>query len=371
MAARECGGDDRALAYRLTEEIARLTKKCGRPVRLMEVCGTHTVAIFRAGLRQILPAEVALISGPGCPVCVTPDSYIDAALCYGAMPDVILTTFGDMLKVPGSAGSLSEAAARGADVRVVYSPLDSLPIAAENPEKTVIFLAVGFETTAPAIAATVMAAKERGLKNFFLLSAPKLVPPAMKLLLDDPATKVDGFLLPGHVAVVTGTEAFSFLPTDYGRPGVVAGFLPLELLRAIYRLVKMTAAGTPRIENAYGRVVRPEGNPAARRVMDAVYEAADADWRGLGRIPLSGLRLRDAWRSFDIMAVRPVQTASAAKASACRCGEVLKGQATPRDCRLFGTACVPEHAAGPCMVSVEGVCAAWYKYGRGAFQYGR
>ncbi len=370
MAAGEKSGDDRTLARQLTAEITRLIKECGRPVRLMEVCGTHTVAIFRAGLRQVLPPEVELISGPGCPVCVTPDSYIDAALCYGAMPEVILTTFGDMLKVPGSTGSLSEAAARGADVRVVYSPLDGLPIAAENPDKLVIFLAVGFETTAPAIAASVMAAKERGLKNFFLLSAPKLVPPAMKLLLDDPATQVDGFLLPGHVAVVTGTEAFMFLPREYGRPGVVAGFEPLELLRAIYRLVKMTAAGTPRIENAYGRVVRPEGNPAARAVMDAVYEPTDADWRGLGRIPRSGLRLRDSWRSFDIMAVRPVHTTPVTKVTACRCGEVLKGQATPRDCRLFGDACVPEHAAGPCMVSVEGVCAAWYKYGRGAFQYG-
>ena len=214
MAAREKSGGDHALARQLTAEIARLTKQCGRPVRLMEVCGTHTVAIFRAGLRQILPPAVELISGPGCPVCVTPDSYIDATLRYGAMPDVILTTVGDMPKVPGTAGSLSEAAARGADVRVVYSPLDSLPIAAENPEKTVIFLAVGFETTAPTIAASVMAAKAQGLKNFFLLSAPKLVPPAMKLLLDDPATQVDGFLLPGHVAVVTGTEACWFLAPE-------------------------------------------------------------------------------------------------------------------------------------------------------------
>ena len=370
MAAWEKSGGDHALARQLTAEIARLTKQCGRPVRLMEVCGTHTVAIFRAGLRQILPPAVELISGPGCPVCVTPDSYIDAALRYGAMSDVILTTFGDMLKVPGTAGSLSEAAAQGADVRVVYSPLDSLPIAAENPEKIVIFLAVGFETTAPTIAASVMAAKAQGLKNFFLLSAPKLVPPAMKLLLDDPATQVDGFLLPGHVAVVTGTEAFSFLPQEYGRPGVVAGFKPLELLRAIHRLVSMIAAGTPRIENAYGYVVRSEGNPAARRVMDAVYEPVDADWRGLGRIPRSGLRLRDDLRTFDIMAVRPVETVSALKVTACRCGDVLKGQASPKDCRLFGVACVPEHAAGPCMVSVEGVCAAWYKYGRGAFHYG-
>ena len=370
MAGQEKRATDRDLARRLAEEIGRLTAGRERPARFMEVCGTHTVAIFRAGLRQILPPSVELVSGPGCPVCVTPDSYIDTALAYAREPDVILTTFGDMLKVPGTSSSLNEAMAKGADVRIVYSPLDSLPIAAENPAKRVIFLAVGFETTAPTIAASAIAAKREGLKNFFLLSAPKLVPPAIKLLLEDPATRVDGFLLPGHVAVVTGTDAFAFLPREYGRPGVVAGFEPLEILRAIYRLARLVAAGEARIENEYGRVVRPEGNPAARAILNAVYEPVDAAWRGLGLIPLSGLRLRPAWREFDIEAVCPVTVDAAEKKTACRCGEVLKGQVTPRDCRLFGEACVPEHAAGPCMVSVEGVCAAWYKYGRSEFRYG-
>lgn len=339
-------------------------------MRFMEVCGTHTVAIFRAGLRQILPPSVELVSGPGCPVCVTPESYIDTALAYARQPDVILTTFGDMLKVPGSSSSLAEAQAQGADVRILYSPLDNLAVAAAHPDKIVIFLAVGFETTAPTIAGAILAARAQGVKNFFLLSASKLVPPAMRLLLEDPATRVDGFLLPGHVAVVTGLGVFSFLAQAYQRPGVVAGFMPLELLRAVYRLAKLTAAGEARIENEYPQVVRPEGNPAALRLVAEVYEPEDALWRGLGVIPRSGLRLRAAWQDFDIMAVRPVRVEARPKKTACRCGEILKGQAAPPECQLFGKGCRPEHAAGPCMVSVEGVCAAWYKYGRGQFQYG-
>ncbi len=363
--------DEKALVKRLIEEIHRLLGKRERPVRFMEVCGTHTVSIFRAGLRQLLPEAVELVSGPGCPVCVTPASYIDYALAYAEEPDTILTTFGDMMKVPGSASSLAAAHAVGADIRVVYSPLDSLAVATENPEKRVIFLAVGFETTAPAEAATVIAAKQQGLENFFLLSAQKLVPPAIKMLLDDPETQVDGFLLPGHVAVVTGTSAFEFLPRDYGRPGVVAGFEPLELLRAIYRLAQMTAAGEARIINEYNRAVRSDGNPAARKTMDTVYETIDTEWRGLGKIPASGLAMRTEWSSFDIAAVNPRTVSVTAKPTACRCGEVLRGRVSPPDCPLFGRACQPEHAVGPCMVSVEGVCAAWHKYGGSRFRYGQ
>ena len=343
----------------------------GRSIRIMEVCGTHTVAIFRAGLRQILPEGIELVSGPGCPVCVTADDYIDAAIAYAGMEDVIITTFGDMLKVPGTRSSLAEAQAAGADVRIVYSPLDALTIAAENPSKQVVFLAVGFETTAPTEAAAVIAAEAQGLGNFFLLSAQKLVPPVMRALLDGGETHVDGFLLPGHVSVVTGTEIFDFLAQDYGLPGVVGGFEPLEILRALHRIVRQIGEGEPRIENAYETVVRREGNPVARAVIDRVYEPATVRWRGLGEIPASGLSMREEYAAFDFAHVRPLSiNVPGDGRNGCRCGEVLRGVIVPRDCALFGRACVPEHAIGPCMVSVEGTCAAWYKYGGGKFRYG-
>ncbi len=361
---------ERALSARLLEEIGKLAAGRERPLRLMEVCGTHTVSIFRAGLRQLLPDGIELVSGPGCPVCVTPDGYMDGAIAYGAMEDVIVATFGDMLKVPGSSSSLSEVMARGGDVRIVYSPLDALALAKEHPEKSVVFLAVGFETTAPTAAAAVLTAEREGLDNFFLLPAQKLVPPAIRTLLADEEARIDGFLLPGHVAVVIGSEAFSFLPEEYGLPGVVTGFSPTELLRGIYRLVRQAAEGAARIENEYRSVVRQSGNPAARAMMDLVYEPETADWRGLGTIPDSGLRLREAYRRFDFSVVRPLTLPPAPpKKSGCRCGEVLRGKILPKACGLFGKACVPEHAAGPCMVSAEGVCAAWYKYGGGSFHY--
>ena len=361
---------EKEFSARLLGEIRQLTAGREKTLRLMEVCGTHTVSIFRAGLRQLLPAEVELVSGPGCPVCVTPDGYMDAAIAYAGMEDVIVATFGDMLKVPGSSSSLAEAMARGGDVRIVYSPLDALTIAKENPDKKVVFLAVGFETTAPTAAAAVLAAERENADNFFLLPAQKLVPPAIRALLADEDARIDGFILPGHVAVVTGSEYFSFLAEEYHLPGVVAGFSPTELLRGIYRLVRQ-AAGEARIENEYKSVVRPEGNPAAQEMMARVYETCAAEWRGLGTIPASGLRLRDMYRRFDFSAARPLDLPPAPpKKSGCRCGEVLRGKITPKECKLFGTACVPEHAAGPCMVSAEGVCAAWHKYGGGIFQYG-
>ncbi len=364
-------GEQRELSAQLLEEIRRLSAGRKRPMRLMEVCGTHTVSIFRAGLRQLLPTEVELVSGPGCPVCVTPDGYMDAAIAYAAMEDVIVATFGDMLKVPGSSSSLAMAAAQGGDVRIVYSPLDALTIAKDNPEKQVVFLAVGFETTAPTAAAAVLTAERDRVGNFFLLPAQKLVPPAIRALLADEDARIDGFILPGHVAVVTGSEAFSFLPREYRLPGVVAGFSPTELLRGIYRLVRQVAAGEARIENEYKSVVRDEGNPAAREMMARVYETAGAEWRGLGTIPASGLRLRGAYCAFDFSEVRPLELPPVPpKKNGCRCGEVLQGKILPRACPMFGKACVPEHAAGPCMVSAEGVCAAWYKYGGGIFQYG-
>ena len=372
LAAELSRAQQRQVAGELVAEIGRLAEKCGRRLRFMEVCGTHTVSIFRAGIRQMLPEQVELVSGPGCPVCVTPDEYMDKAIAYAQREDVIITTFGDMLKVPGTESSLSEAKAAGADIRIVYSPLDSLQVAKENPGKKVIFLAVGFETTAPTAAATVLAAEQAGLKNLYMLSAQKLVPPALRLLIDDPEVLVDGFILPGHVSVVTGTEVFRFLETEYHIPGVVTGFEPLQILRSLYRLTKQVAAGEAKVENEYGSVVKTQGNPTSLAVTSRVYEPVAAKWRGIGEIPASGLKMREAFKAYDIEEVLPLPAGQlpAPKKTGCRCGEVLKGIVTPHECPLFGKACVPTHAIGPCMVSVEGVCAAWYKYGKGIFSYG-
>ena len=362
--------EEKETAQNLLNEIKRLSAGLERPWRFMEVCGTHTVSIFRAGLRQMLPEQVELVSGPGCPVCVTPDDYMDRAIAYAEREDVIITTFGDMLKVPGSASSLGEAKAAGADIRIVYSPLDSIQVARENPARKVVFLAVGFETTAPTAAATVLETERQGIGNLYMLSAQKLVPPALRMLMSDPKVHVDGFLLPGHVAVVTGTEVFRFVAEEYHMPGVVAGFEPLQILYALLRLCRQAASGKARIENAYGSVVRPEGNPHSREVMEKVYETVDVEWRGIGKIPASGLRMKEEYARFDIGRVVPLDLEHKPRKTACRCGEVLRGIVTPRECPLFGKACVPTHAAGPCMVSVEGVCAAWYKYGQGVFRFG-
>lgn len=335
-----------------------------KKIRLMEVCGTHTVAIFRAGIRQILPPHVELVSGPGCPVCVTDDAYIDKAIEYSLRPNTIIATFGDMLKVPGSRSSLSLAQAEGADIRIIYSPLDAVDIARDNPDRRVIFLAVGFETTAPTAAAAVLTAQSMRLKNFFALSAHKLVPPVMRALLDSNDTRVDGFLLPGHVAVVIGADAFRFLSTDYKMSGVVAGFEPQEILRALDRLLSSIEEHRAEVVNEYQSVVRAEGNPAAQSILDRVYEVCDADWRGIGRIAQSGLKMRDEFSSFDIERVDPIEVEPPTKRTGCRCGEVLRGVIDPIDCPLFGKKCEPLNPIGPCMVSVEGVCAAWYKYNR-------
>lgn len=356
---------DRRLAAFLTAEIGKLAT---RPVRLMEVCGTHTVAIFKAGIRQLLPPQVELVSGPGCPVCVTPNSYLDTAVAYSRQPDVIITTFGDMLRVPGSSSSLAAEKAAGADIRVVYSPLDSLAVAAAYPDKKVIFLAVGFETTAPTAAATVLAAEQAGLANFFVLSAHKTVPLALRALLTAGEAQVDGLILPGHVSAIIGEQPYRFLAAEYNAPAVIAGFAPLEILQAVHSLTAQIAAGQASLANEYRRVVRPEGNPAARAVLAKVYEEADAAWRGIGVIPGSGLAVNAAYRRFDALASLPVTVEETKDHPGCRCGEVLRGVVKPADCPLFGTACTPELPVGSCMVSVEGTCAAWYKYGSGRWQ---
>ncbi|MDR3560191.1 MAG: hydrogenase formation protein HypD [Negativicutes bacterium] len=348
-----------------TTQIDRLITK---PVRLMEVCGTHTVAIFKAGVRQLLPRQVELVSGPGCPVCVTPNGFLDTAVAYSRREDVIITTFGDMLRVPGSSSSLSAEKAAGADIRMVYSPLDSLDIAVANPQKKIIFLAVGFETTAPTAAASVLAAEAAGLSNFFVLSAHKLVPPALRALLTAAEVQVDGFLLPGHVSAIIGEEPYRFLIEEYNIPAVIAGFEPLDILQSVYMLARQIAAGTAALENQYSRIVKPEGNPTARQVLARVYGEADANWRGIGVIPGSGLAVRDGYRRFDAMMSLPVEVEKTREPAGCRCGEVLRGVIKPTQCPLFGKTCFPERPVGSCMVSVEGTCAAWYKYGDGRWQ---
>ena len=348
----------RRAAGAAVQEVERLAV---RPLRLMEVCGTHTVAIFRHGLRQLLPEAVELVSGPGCPVCVTPTSYMDLALAYAEQPEALIATFGDMLRVPGSFSSLEEAKSRGADIHTVYSPLESLELAERFPEKRVIFLGVGFETTAPLTAACVREAARRQLSNWLLLPAHKVVPPALSSLLQDPESRVDGLLLPGHVAVVTGTSVFANLPV----PAVVAGFEALDILEAIVRLVRQAAQREVRLENAYRRVVRPEGNLVALSMVKEVYEPADSAWRGMGVLAKSGLRVRQEFSRWDAAQAWPLPTPESKEIPGCCCGEVLKGRRQPPQCPLFGRTCTPLQPVGACMVSVEGVCAAWYKYGAG------
>ncbi len=349
-----------------TREIEKLAS--GRSLRLMEVCGTHTVSIFKSGIRQLLPENVELVSGPGCPVCVTPNEYLDTAIAYSRKSDVMITTFGDMLKVPGSSSTLAKEKAQGSDIRIVYSSLEALEFAAKNPDKKVIFLAVGFETTAPTAAAAILMADEAHLTNFYVLSAHKLVPPALRALLASGKSHVDGFLLPGHVSAIIGLQPYDFLSKEYHIPGVVAGFEPLDILQAVYMLLLQIHDQTARLENQYSRIVPKEGNPSACRILSQVYQQSDAVWRGLGRIPNSGMSIREKYQAFDALLNIPIIVEETKEASQCQCGKVLRGLLQPSACLLFGKACRPEHPIGSCMVSVEGTCAAWYKYGAGRWQ---
>jgi len=351
--------------------IRRKTAGAGRRVRLMEFCGTHTMAIARSGLRGLLRGAVALVSGPGCPVCVTADGEIDRMLAYCDVPGAIVATYGDLLRVPGSRTSLAGRRAEGADVRVVYSALDALQLAREVPDRPVIFLGVGFETTAPAVALAVKTAREQGLSNFYVHSAHKQTPAAMRALLPEggkPAEQrgLDGILCPGHVSAVLGAEAFAFLPAEYGIPGAVAGFEPLDILLAVDYLVDAALGRRPaELWNGYRRWVRPEGNPRARALLSEVFCPGDARWRGLGMLPGSGFRLRPEFAAFDAEVRFPADVDEPAARRGCRCGDVLRGALAPNECPLFGVACRPERPAGPCMVSSEGACAAWYRYGAG------
>jgi hydrogenase expression/formation protein HypD len=334
-----------------------------RPVRLMEFCGGHTHAILRFGIPSLLPETVDLRSGPGCPVCVTSATDLDHAIALAQVPDVILTTFGDMIRVPGSDTSLAEAKANGADVRVVYSPLDALQIARQNSNRPVVFLGVGFETTAPMVASAVLAAERDDLENFTIFSTHKLTPPATLAILNAGEVALDGVIGPGHVTTVIGSDAWRFLPDDYGMPCAVAGFEPLDLLRAILALVAMAEDDNPALNNTYARSVKPEGNIPAQQAMDRVFEVADASWRGFGAIPVSGLRVAERYARFDAARAFAVEVPPSRVPPGCRCGDVLRGALLPPECALFAKSCTPQRPIGPCMVSAEGACAAYFRYG--------
>jgi hydrogenase expression/formation protein HypD len=334
----------------------------GKPIKIMEVCGTHTMAIFRYGIRELLPDNIKLISGPGCPVCVTPAYYIDAAIKLARRKDVIITTFGDMMRVPGSDSSLMKEKAMGADVRMLYSPLDSLKIAHDNPNKQVVFLSIGFETTTPIAALTVINAMDAGYTNFSVLSANKTIPEALKVLSQDKEIGVNGYLYPGHVSAIIGTDLYDQVAKDYGIPGVVAGFEPLDVLHAIISLSTNINNSNKIVENEYSRVVKREGNPIALEKMNSVFEPCDAVWRGVGKIQGSGMSIRSSFSSFDAWKVFELDEDVGTEPKGCLCGEVLKGKKTPKECPLYGKVCTPESPVGACMVSSEGTCAAYFKY---------
>lgn len=353
---------DPALARKLVSHIEKTSTK---EARLMEFCGTHTMAIFRFGIRQLLPPNVKMASGPGCPVCVTSVRDIDRAIALAHIPDNIITTFGDMIRVPGSQSSLAEARAEGCDVRIVYSARDSLDIALENPDKKVVFLAIGFETTAPTIAAALLESEEREINNFFILPLNKLCPPIMHRLLELGEVGINGILAPGHVSVIIGSLPYSFIPQEFNVACAVSGFEPLDILMAIDRLVGQIEREDYKVEIAYPRGVRPEGNPEALRLMWKVFEPGPGEWRGIGVVEGSGLHLRQEYRNRDIGSIFDIDVKESRENKACLCGDVLRGVKTPEDCKLFAGVCTPAHPVGPCMVSSEGTCAAYYRYSDG------
>jgi hydrogenase expression/formation protein HypD len=350
------------IARRLAGEIARLAD---RPRKFMEVCGGHTHTIFKYGIEDLLPANVTMIHGPGCPVCVIPLGRVDDAISIALRPGVIFTTFGDAMRVPGSKTSLLDAKATGADVRMVYSPLDALKLAKKNPDRHVVFLALGFETTAPSTALTVLQADKDGVENFSVFCNHITIVPALKALLDSPDLQLDGFLGPGHVSTVIGTRPYEFVPAEYGKPVVVSGFEPLDVLQSVYMLLRQLEEGRAEVENQYARVVPREGN---RRALEAIFEVFEPrdffEWRGLGSIAHSGMRLKQKYAAFDAELKFDVPGLRVADPKACQCGEILKGVKRPWECKVFGTACTPETPIGSCMVSSEGACAAYYNFGR-------
>ena len=350
---------DPELARRIVEAIG---EKSTTPVRFMEVCGTHTVAIFRSGIKELLPETITLISGPGCPVCVTASEDIDRAILLCREPDVTVVTFGDLMRVPGSESSLLQEKAGGADVRVVYASLDALELARQFRDRRVAMLGIGFETTVPTIAAAVHQARQEGLENFLVLSAHKLLPPALEALLSAREVYIDGFLCPGHVTTIIGTKPYEEVVNRHGKCCTVGGFESVDILQSIYMLVSQIEEGRCEVEIQYSRAVQSEGNPRARQLMEEVFEPADALWRGLGTIPQSGLKLRADYSAHAAETHFDLTVPPAGEIPGCRCGEVLRGVCTPLDCDLFRTRCTPTNPYGPCMVSSEGTCAAYFKY---------
>ncbi|MCF6159385.1 MAG: hydrogenase formation protein HypD [wastewater metagenome] len=350
----------KGIAHGILQKIHDISRK---RVTIMEICGTHTHTISRYGIRNSLPPHVRLISGPGCPVCVTSPGDINRIIEFCKREkDTIIATFGDMMRVPGSESSLQEQKAMGKDIRVVYSPLGALDIATANPEKEVILYAVGFETTVPTIAVTILLAREKGIRNLSAFALHKLTPPAMKALLDSGEIDLHGFLCPGHVTAIIGAGAYKFLAEDYHAPCVVAGFEPLDAIHGIYMLIRQLEENRTEIEIQYKRVVTWEGNTKAQKIIEEVFEICDSNWRGIGMIPVSGLKLKSTFADFDAEKKFSLENTANEDLRGCACGDVLKGLITPGQCSFFGKTCTPETPIGPCMVSFEGTCAAYYKY---------
>lgn len=345
--------------------LARWAEQAARPLTLMEVCGTHTMAIHRHGILSLLPASVRVISGPGCPVCVTSQGQVDQIVGLARQPNATIATFGDMLCVPGSTSSLERERARGADVRIVYSPREAVALAEALPSRQVVFIGIGFETTAPTVAAALIEARRRRLRNFTILAAGKRIPPALDALLASGELRLNGLICPGHVSVIIGSRAYEPFARRYRVPCVVAGFEATEVLDAIVALVRQAAAGRAEVENLYSVWVRPEGNRRALDMLESVFVAGPSRWRGLGLIEQSGLLLREEWSDYDAARRFGIEEREVTEPPDCRCGDVLRGVLSPAECALFARLCTPEHPVGPCMVSTEGSCAAAYRYGCG------
>jgi len=352
---------DPRIAQKILDDIV---KSSTRPIRLMEVCGTHTVSIFRSGIRTILPGNITLLSGPGCPVCVTAQREIDSFIELAKSDDVILVTFGDLMRVPGTVSSLQKERSEGHDIRMVYSAMDALQIAEKNPNKKVVFLGVGFETTAPTIALTLLTAQTKNIGYYFVYSAHKLVPPALTALIENNEVNVDGFILPGHVSIIIGARGYMDFFNRYSIPCVVAGFEPADILQAILELVRQVETNRPVLENSYRRAVTFEGNLKAQKVMADVFEIRDTSWRGIGIIPMSGIKIREEFAAFDAEKVFDFRIPESEDPKGCACGQILCGVKIPPECALYQKACTPENPVGPCMVSSEGTCAAYYRYHR-------
>ncbi len=346
----------------LSEAAKAIAEKLPRPVRLMEVSGTHTVNILRYGLQKLLPKDLELIPGPGCPVCVTSIEEIDFLIEAAKLPDVILASFGDMIQIPGSNTSLKELQNKGANIKIVYSPLDTLELAQKNPDKRVIFAAIGFESMAPAMAVAVLEAKKQGLKNLFFAVSQRTLPKGLEAVLSTDKTSIDGVILPGHVCSIVGAKSFQFLVENFHIPAVVTGFRPTDIMQGIYMLVSQIAENRAEIEIQYREAVTWEGNPMGKQLIRKVFEPCDVYWRGVGLVSKSGLCLSQEFKEFDARLELKLKVPKAPEPSGCLCGEILCGRAKPPDCKLFGKACTPEHPKGPCMVSSEGVCAAWYAF---------